>query len=215
MIDIRSGTKIWLAAGVTDMRRGFDGLSAKVQTVLEQQPFSGHVFVFRGRRGDIVKLLWWDGDGLCLFAKRLERGRFIWPQATEGHCLSDACAKLDVAGRYRLASTAEDLDTRDCSLIDIDDSLLFMRVFAAVFHLFSWHTVCMDAAQLPDSDGLGIERALKALLIAHQEEVRTLAALAASHQDELRSTEVESRPISRHSPNKTFNCVQAASRSNV
>jgi transposase len=61
----------------------FDGLSAKVQTVLEQQPFSGHVFVFRGRRGDIVKLLWWDGDGLCLFAKRLERGRFIWPQATE------------------------------------------------------------------------------------------------------------------------------------
>jgi transposase len=62
----------------------FDGLSAKVQTVLNEQPFSGHVFVFRGRRGDIVKLLWWDGDGLCLFAKRLERGRFIWPQATEG-----------------------------------------------------------------------------------------------------------------------------------
>ena len=47
----------------------FDGLSAQVQTVLEQQPFSGHVFVFRGRRGDIVKLLWFDGDGLCLFAK--------------------------------------------------------------------------------------------------------------------------------------------------
>ena len=65
--------KIWLAAGVTDMRRGFDGLSAQVQTVLEQQPFSGHVFVFRGRRGDIVKLLWFDGDGLCLFAKRLEK----------------------------------------------------------------------------------------------------------------------------------------------
>jgi transposase len=69
---------------VTDMRRGFDGLSAKVQTVLEQQPFSGHVFVFRGRRGDIVKLLWWDGDGLCLFSKRLERGRFIWPKAESG-----------------------------------------------------------------------------------------------------------------------------------
>jgi transposase len=66
------------------MRRGFDGLSAKVQTVLEQQPFSGHVFVFRGRRGDIVKLLWWDGDGLCLFSKRLERGRFIWPKAESG-----------------------------------------------------------------------------------------------------------------------------------
>lgn len=66
------------------MRRGFQGLSAQVQTVLERQPFSGHVFVFRGRRGDIVKLLWFDGDGLCLFQKRLERGRFVWPQATSG-----------------------------------------------------------------------------------------------------------------------------------
>ena len=84
MTELRTETKIWLAAGVTDMRRGFDGLSAQVQTVLEQQPFSGHVFVFRGRRGDIVKLLWFDGDGLCLFAKRLEKGRFIWPQATAG-----------------------------------------------------------------------------------------------------------------------------------
>ena len=84
MIQLPTGTRIWLAAGVTDMRRGFDGLSAQVQTVLQQQPFSGHVFVFRGRRGDIVKLLWWDGDGLCLFAKRLERGRFIWPQAESG-----------------------------------------------------------------------------------------------------------------------------------
>jgi transposase len=78
------GTRIWIAAGVTDLRRGFDGLSAQVQNVLQQQPFSGHVFVFRGRRGDIVKLLWWDGDGLCLFAKRLERGRFIWPKVETG-----------------------------------------------------------------------------------------------------------------------------------
>ena len=84
MIELPSGTRIWIAAGVTDMRRGFDGLSAQIQTVLQQQPFSGHVFVFRGRRGDIVKLLWWDGDGLCLFAKRLERGRFIWPKAESG-----------------------------------------------------------------------------------------------------------------------------------
>lgn len=63
MIELRTGTKIWLAAGVTDLRRGFDGLSAQVQTVLNEQPFSGHVFVFRGRRGDIVKVLWFDGDG--------------------------------------------------------------------------------------------------------------------------------------------------------
>ena len=103
MIELRTGTRIWLAAGVTDMRRGFDGLSAQVQTVLEQQPFSGHVFVFRGRRGDIVKLLWFDGDGLCLFAKRLEKGRFIWPQASQGAVSSDPCAAFDAAGRHRLA----------------------------------------------------------------------------------------------------------------
>ena len=66
MIGLPAGTRIWIAAGVTDMRRGFHGLSAQVQTVLEQQPLSGHVFVFRGRRGDIVKVLWFDGDGLCL-----------------------------------------------------------------------------------------------------------------------------------------------------
>ena len=81
---IPSGTRIWLVAGVTDMRRGFDGLAALVQQTLGANPFDGQVFLFRGRRGDLVKLLWWDGDGLCLFAKRLERGRFIWPRATEG-----------------------------------------------------------------------------------------------------------------------------------
>jgi transposase len=66
------------------MRRGFTGLSAQVQTALDEEPLSGHVFIFRGRRGDLVKLLWFDGDGLCLFAKRLERGRFIWPKAESG-----------------------------------------------------------------------------------------------------------------------------------
>jgi transposase len=84
MIGLPSGTRIWLAAGLTDMRRGFDGLAALAQSALDQEPFSGHVFVFRGRRGDIIKLLWWDGQGLCLFAKRLEKGRFIWPQAESG-----------------------------------------------------------------------------------------------------------------------------------
>jgi transposase len=66
------------------MRRGFIGLSAMVQTVLSENPFSGHLFVFRGRRGDLIKVLWFDGDGLCLFAKRLERGRFVWPKADSG-----------------------------------------------------------------------------------------------------------------------------------
>jgi transposase len=84
MITLPAGTQIWIAAGPTDLRCGFTGLSAIVQVKLAQDPFGGHVFVFRGRRGDLVKVLWWDGDGLCLFAKRLERGRFIWPQAESG-----------------------------------------------------------------------------------------------------------------------------------
>lgn len=84
MIGLPAGTRVWLAAGVTDMRCGFNGLSAKVESALAEDPFSGHVFVFRGKRGDIIKLLWWTGDGMCLLAKRLERGRFIWPQAKSG-----------------------------------------------------------------------------------------------------------------------------------
>jgi transposase len=75
---------VWLAAGVTDMRKGFNGLSALAETVLEQDPFSGHLFVFRGRRGDLLKMIWFDGQGACLFSKRLEKGRFVWPSATSG-----------------------------------------------------------------------------------------------------------------------------------
>jgi len=84
MITPPSGVRVWLAAGVTDMRKGFDGLAMLVQERLRQDPFAGQVFVFRGRRGDLVKVLWWDGQGLCLFAKRLEKGRFVWPSAADG-----------------------------------------------------------------------------------------------------------------------------------
>jgi transposase len=84
MTGFPTGAHVWIVAGVTDLRRGFTGLSALVETALQQDPFAGHLFVFRGRRGDLIKVLWWDGDGMCLFAKRVERGRFIWPQATEG-----------------------------------------------------------------------------------------------------------------------------------
>lgn len=84
MIGLPANTRVWIVAGHTDMRKGFDGLAAVAQTALSANPFCGHVFVFRGRRGDLLKLLWWDGDGLCLFAKRLERGRFIWPRAEDG-----------------------------------------------------------------------------------------------------------------------------------
>lgn len=84
MIALPPGARVWLAAGTTDMRRGFDGLARQVQHVLGQDPFAGHLFVFRGRRGDLVKVLWWDTQGLVLYAKRLERGRFVWPQAKDG-----------------------------------------------------------------------------------------------------------------------------------
>jgi transposase len=84
MITLPSGTRIWMACGVTDLRNGFDGLAALVQTQLLEDPFSGQLFVFRGRKGDRIKVLWWDGDGLCLFCKRLESGRFVWPSAVSG-----------------------------------------------------------------------------------------------------------------------------------
>ena len=91
MIALPAHTKIWLAAGVTDMRKGFNGLSALADKVLSEDPFSGHLFVFRGRQGDLIKIIWFDGQGACLFSKRLDRGRFIWPSpAAEKVSLSSA-----------------------------------------------------------------------------------------------------------------------------
>jgi transposase len=82
MIPVPSGVQVWLSTGHTDMRKGFDGLALQVQEVLRRNPHGGHLFVFRGRRGDLIKVLWHDGQGMCLYAKRLERGRFIWPSTT-------------------------------------------------------------------------------------------------------------------------------------
>ena len=84
MIPVPANTKIWLASGVTDMRRGFVSLAAQAEATLKQDPFSGHLFVFRGRRGDLIKIIWWDGQGACLFSKRLENGRFVWPSVKMG-----------------------------------------------------------------------------------------------------------------------------------
>jgi transposase len=84
MIALPPGAKVYLSCRPTDMRKGFNGLTAQVANVLRHDPYCGHVFVFRGKRGDYVKILYWDGSGLCLFAKRLERGRFIWPSPADG-----------------------------------------------------------------------------------------------------------------------------------
>ena len=84
MIPLPSDTRVWLATGHTDMRRGMNGLALQVQEVLRRDPYGGHVFVFRGKRGNLLKILWSDGQGVCLFAKRLEHGRFIWPSPADG-----------------------------------------------------------------------------------------------------------------------------------
>ena len=84
MIAPPSGAHVWLAAGVTDMRRGMNGLALQVQQALRRDPHAGDLYVFRGKRGDLLKVLWHDGLGMSLYAKRLERGRFIWPTPTDG-----------------------------------------------------------------------------------------------------------------------------------
>ncbi|EJG5926721.1 IS66 family insertion sequence element accessory protein TnpB [Salmonella enterica] len=84
MIAFPSDTCIWLVAGVTDMRKSFNGLGEQVQTILDENPHSGHIFIFRCRRGDMVKVLWADNDGMNLYVKRLEEGHFIWPAARDG-----------------------------------------------------------------------------------------------------------------------------------
>ena len=84
MIPIRSGVRVWIATGHTDMRRGMNGLALQVQEGLRRDPHAGDLFVFRGRRGDLIKILWHDGLGMSLYAKRLERGRFIWPSPADG-----------------------------------------------------------------------------------------------------------------------------------
>ena len=84
MIVLPSGAHVWLACGHTDMRKGMDGLAMLAQQVLAEDPFSGALFAFRGKRGGLVKLLWFDGQGLCLFSKRLEKGHFQWPVTDTG-----------------------------------------------------------------------------------------------------------------------------------
>jgi len=84
VIPVPVGVKVWLATGHTDMRKGFNGLALLVQETLKRNPHDGNLFVFRGRRADLLKIIWHDGQGACLFTKRLERGRFLWPSMADG-----------------------------------------------------------------------------------------------------------------------------------
>ena len=109
MIAFPSGARVWLATGHTDMRKGFGSLALMVQEGFKRDPHAGDLWVFRGRRGDLIKLIWHDGDGACLFVKRLERGRFLWPSVVRrrGDHLGRA-ADLSPVG-HRLANAAENL----------------------------------------------------------------------------------------------------------
>ena len=84
MIPIASGVRVWIATGHTDMRRGMNSLALQVQEGLKRDPHGGDLYVFRGKSGKLIKILWHDGLGMSLYSKRLERGRFIWPQAKDG-----------------------------------------------------------------------------------------------------------------------------------
>jgi transposase len=84
MIALAPGTKVYLATKPVSMRYGFDGLAALVGPVFKADPYSGYLFLFRSKSAGYFKALYWDGSGLCLFAKRLERGRFVWPPLVDG-----------------------------------------------------------------------------------------------------------------------------------
>lgn len=99
MIQVAAGTKVYLACRPVSMRYGFDGLAAQVAQVLAADPFSGQVFLFRNKKGDYLKILHWDGTGLCVLSKRLESGKFVWPPVADGAiCLSSTQLALLLDG---------------------------------------------------------------------------------------------------------------------
>ncbi|WP_444453794.1 IS66 family insertion sequence element accessory protein TnpB [Rhodobacter capsulatus] len=94
MIAFPAGTRVWIAGGVTDMRCGMNSLALKIQQGLGRDPHSGEIFCFRGRKADVVKLLWFDGIGVSLYAKRLEAGKFVWPSSATGAAVAISAAQL-------------------------------------------------------------------------------------------------------------------------
>jgi transposase len=84
MIPVRSDVRVWLAVGRTDMRKGMNGLALQVQQALCRDPHAGDLYVFRGAKSDLIKVIWHDGVGMSLYAKRLDQGKFIWPSPANG-----------------------------------------------------------------------------------------------------------------------------------
>lgn len=101
MLSLPPSVRIFVCTQPTDMRRSFDGLMALAETAVGEDPLSGHLFLFRNRRGDRVKILYWDTDGLVIWYKRLERGTFQWPL--------DRTPPKTAEGRARLEIRADEL----------------------------------------------------------------------------------------------------------
>ncbi len=108
MFNISPAVKIFVCTKPVDMRRSFDGLFALVQTMIRQDPFSGALFLFRSRTGDFIKVLWWDGDGFAIFAKRLEVGTFRFPDV---RFVNGEYAPVEIE-RREFAMLLEGIDTR-------------------------------------------------------------------------------------------------------
>ena len=117
MIPLPAGVRVWLATGYTDMRRGFPSLALQVQEVLKQDPLGGHLFCFRGRRSDLIKVIWHDSQGACLFVKRLERGKFIWPSVSGRGCDDLPSATILSSVRDRLEKSTRNIAS-DAGRID-------------------------------------------------------------------------------------------------
>jgi len=115
MIAVPAGVRIVVASRPVDFRNGLDGLAAAVQQALRENPFAGDLFVFRAKRADRIKILAWDGTGLCLFHKRLENGRFVWPPVAERGDSPECGATGAVAGGTGLVASAT--TARDCAVI--------------------------------------------------------------------------------------------------
>ena len=144
MIPIPSGVRVWIATGHTDMRRGMNGLALQAQQALKRDPHAGDLFVFRGRRGNLVKVLWHDSLGMSLYAKRLERGKFIWPSPADG-----AVVITPAQLAYMLeCQSASNFDPRSASKID--------PLRSSFVHCFGKRLQSCVAGSIPLFDGATI-----------------------------------------------------------
>jgi transposase len=127
MMVVAAGVKVHLALGHTDMRKGLDGLATLIQEHLKKDPFSGHLFVFRGKNASLLKILFWDGTGLCLFTKRIDRGNFFWPRLAEpGSSVTLSPAQLQRA-QFGRRSGRLDADQLALALEDLDGDIAHIR----------------------------------------------------------------------------------------